>query len=425
MFAMIQRFRSTAIAALAGFATLAAAHGAEVTVQNDNLNPGDQGAIQVGFVAQERAAVWLRSPCNGNIVAVQIFWRSFFGTGEPTLEDNITISLPGTFPVPGAPLAFLEGPVMNDGVVNEFRYLDEDQVIPISVPISNGDEFVVSFTFYETPGLFDPSLVTDVNGCQAGKNAIFTQPGLTWVNGCDLGISGDFVIRAVIDCETPSGACCTVGNCTPNVLQTNCQAQGQVFHEGLTCAQVVCPPPTGACCIGGSCLPNVTQATCQSAPGGVYAGNGSTCPNACVTGACCLTDGTCLTRIQTQCNGPGMTFNGPGTTCTPNPCPQPTGACCFMGICFPDQTSAACLSLDPPGTWQGAGSVCTPDPCNCAGHDGDVNDDAVADGRDVDLFVQGILGNPTAPQICAGDFNDNSDLDTGDIPGMVNVLLGL
>jgi hypothetical protein len=45
-----------------------------------------------------------------------------------------------------------------------------------------------------------PSVVTDNDGCQAGKNGIFAIPG-GWFSSCVLGVSGDFVIRAVVDCE--------------------------------------------------------------------------------------------------------------------------------------------------------------------------------------------------------------------------------
>ena len=38
------------------------------------------------------------------------------------------------------------------------------------------------------------------------------------------------------------------------------------------------------------------------------------------SGACCLTDGTCTVTDGTTCSGLGGTFQGAGTSCTPNPC---------------------------------------------------------------------------------------------------------
>lgn len=128
-------FLLAAVAGLAGSKWTAVAE--EVVVKNDSLADGGNGAIQAGFDAGESAAAWLTSPCNGRIVAVQIFWKSLTGGQPPSLEQSITIFGNGTFPQPGPILALLEGPVMTDGFINEFRYLDELNTIPIDVPIKS------------------------------------------------------------------------------------------------------------------------------------------------------------------------------------------------------------------------------------------------------------------------------------------------
>ena len=92
------------------------------------------------------------------------------------------------------------GTVLTDGVFNEFRFLDENSVIPLIVPVFQNEQFVVSFTFENTPGIAGASLITDVDGCQANRNAIFATPPSVWFDSCSLGLSGDFVIRAVVDC---------------------------------------------------------------------------------------------------------------------------------------------------------------------------------------------------------------------------------
>lgn len=46
-----------------------------------------------------------------------------------------------------------------------------------------------------------------------------------------------------------------------------------------------------------------------------------TCSN--VTGACCQTDGSCAELTDAGCATAGGTYQGDGSTCTPNPCPQP------------------------------------------------------------------------------------------------------
>ena len=62
----------------AGIVSLGAhtsAYADEVVIQNDSLAGGATAAICPCFAAGEEAAVWLTSPFDGNIVAIQIFWR--------------------------------------------------------------------------------------------------------------------------------------------------------------------------------------------------------------------------------------------------------------------------------------------------------------------------------------------------------------
>src|SRR5204863_152656 len=75
------------------------------------------------------------------------------------------------------------------------------------------------------------------------------------------------------------------------------------------------------------------------------------------TGACCAGDGTCAVTTQAVCAG---AYQGDGTGCMPNPCPQPprccdpgTGACVFGNVV------AGC-----PGTFVPIGpGACMPNPC--------------------------------------------------------------
>jgi hypothetical protein len=178
----------------------AGARADEVVVQNDSVTDFGQVAIQAGFAADERAAAWLTSPCDGDIVAVQMLWQSLSGNTPPMAGDSISIHAAGTFPVPGTLLELLPAPLLSDGFLNEFRYVDEAGTVPLVVPVDENELFVVSFRFAEAPGGGGASVVTDINGCQAGKNGLFAIPPSTWFSSCMLGLSGDFVIRAVVDC---------------------------------------------------------------------------------------------------------------------------------------------------------------------------------------------------------------------------------
>ena len=64
--------------------------------------------------------------------------------------------------------------------------------------------------------------------------------------------------------------------------------------------------------------------------------------------------------------------------------------------------------------------VC-PVPCPAAA--GDMNGIDGTNGEDIQLFVDGVLGAPTQPEICAGDFDGDNALGFGDMSGMVNALL--
>ncbi|MGD8376983.1 MAG: multicopper oxidase domain-containing protein, partial [Acidobacteriota bacterium] len=80
--------------------------------------------------------------------------------------------------------------------------------------------------------------------------------------------------------------------------------------------------PTGSCCTGSTCQ-IVSAADCATL-GGVYNGDGTPCtPNPCVepSGACCADDGTCSEADQSVCEAGGGIFQGDGSTCAATECP--------------------------------------------------------------------------------------------------------
>lgn len=261
----------------------APAAGDEIVVQNDSLGDGGTAAICPCFAAGEEAAAWLTSPCDGNIVGIQIFWRSLTGGAAITLEDSIIVYEGGTFPNPGPVKDEFIGPALQDGGLNEFRYEDENQTIPISIPVSAGEEFVVSLKFFNAnntnPAL--PSIASDSQGCQPGKNAVKVN-GNFWASACALGVSGDWVIRAVIDCGgDPVGAACLPdGSCMEGLTEAQAIDMGGVWNgAGSECGDVQC---LGACFVPATdqCL-QFDRATCD-AVGGIWAGPGTTdCVNPC------------------------------------------------------------------------------------------------------------------------------------------------
>ena len=186
------------ISMLSGYSTAV-----EITVKNDSLVNLGTAVIVTGFVPGEKAAAWLTTPCTGNVRAVQIFWRSQAGTAASSIEQSIEILRAGTFPVPGALHTTVLGPVLNDGVLNEYRFVDENNTIPISVPVTAGETFVVAFEFGNAPpdGV-GPSVARDTDGIGAGRNGLLAVFGAStqWFNASTLGVTGDWIIRAVVDC---------------------------------------------------------------------------------------------------------------------------------------------------------------------------------------------------------------------------------
>ncbi len=165
-----------------------------VVLQNDSVVDFGEAVIQAGFGEGEHGAAWLTASCGGSMTAVRVLWLSLLGGAPSVLAESIEISQAGAFPIPGAPIRELLGPLMQDGGFNEFQ-------LEPPIPVAQGQIYVVDFTFIGGPPLTGPSLVTDANGCQAGRNGIFASPPNAWFSACGFGVSGDFAIRAVVDCQ--------------------------------------------------------------------------------------------------------------------------------------------------------------------------------------------------------------------------------
>ena len=275
-----------ALAGAIGAATIGAgATGAtaqEVLLQNDTFEGGAGINLCPCFVAGEEAAVWLTSPCDGNIVGIQIYWQSFFGGDDPKIEDSIRIYEAGTFPNAGPLIDELLAPVLTDGFLNEFRTVDS---VPISIPISAGETFVVSLRFFNPNenDFFAGTIGSDDDGCTNNANTVRFTNG-TWNNACALGVSGDWVIRAIVECDgaDPQGACCLPdGGCAEGLTLGECTALDGFWNgSGTLCSEVPC---TGACFIPatGNCAPDFDKPTCDLV-GGDWQGPGTTeCNDSC------------------------------------------------------------------------------------------------------------------------------------------------
>ncbi|MFK7883671.1 MAG: GC-type dockerin domain-anchored protein [Phycisphaerales bacterium] len=274
--------RPMLMAAIAGMSCVSSASAQEIVLQNDSLVDGGSVNVCPCFVATEEAAVWLTSPCDGNIIGIQIFWKSFFGGADQRIEEAIYVYEGSTFPNPGPLKDELLAPLLTDGGLNEFRFVDENQTIPISIPVTEGEQFVVSLAFFNdnAEDIFAPSVVSDDSGCQVGRNAVRVN-GNSWQDACSLGVSGDWVIRAIVECSgDPTGAVCLPdGSCAEGLTEADAFALGGVFNgAGSACGDVVC---LGACFVPstGGCL-QFDKSTCD-AVGGSWQGPGTTTCDSC------------------------------------------------------------------------------------------------------------------------------------------------
>lgn len=95
---------------------------------------------------------------------------------------------------------------------------------------------------------------------------------------------------------------------------------------------------------------------------GFYTDGSLPCPAGDVPVACCFPDGSCQLLLASECDAAGGTPDPTGAAaCNPNPCPQPAiGACCIGDICvirFEDDCDR------DGGVFQGPDTTCDPDPC--------------------------------------------------------------
>ena len=101
-----------------------------------------------------------------------------------------------------------------------------------------------------------------------------------------------------------------------------------------------------------------------------YSGEGATPPLLTVdftppasTSACCFVSGDCSILTPSECTTQGGTTDA-STSCSPNPCPQPVGACCNA-----DESCSETIARDVcevgGGTFEGSGVACTTAQPNC------------------------------------------------------------
>lgn len=176
------------------------------------------------------------------------------------------------------------------------------------------------------------------------------------------------------------------------------------------------PAFTGACCLPeGECIIQ-TELACNQLFG-TFQGIGTDCAsNPCpdTTGACCLPNDDCIILSEPACNAQNGTFNGIGTDCTPNPCVT-LGACCFS---CSGSTQLTCSIQEEPdcianqGTFLGTGTTCAGGACSTEACAGDINADNRTDLNDFAILALNFGAAPANRAM--GDLNCDGIVDLND-----------
>ncbi len=238
-------------------------------------------------------------------------------------------------------------------------------------------------------------------------------------------LGGDWQPAAVCaddPCLAELQACCFPdGSCLELADQDTCENRGGEWQATALCADDPCPlPGIRVCCLGDDSCELTTLGEC-STMGGEYRGGVTTCvdnpcdadspscpgqgscfqpnstpgcededccnlvceisPSCCLEwagewgcpsfalrlcasfeGACCLPAIGCVVTDQASCEKFSGSFQGEGTVCQADTCPDeiPRGACCVNGSCL-QLTEAGCSLVV--GNWQGEGTGCSPNVC--------------------------------------------------------------
>ncbi len=195
----------------------------------------------------------------------------------------------------------------------------------------------------------------------------------------------------------PTGACCFSDDTCLILTPSDCQGQAGDYQGDFSlcdpnpCLVPVCgDPKTGDCCQANgtpfcndsACCKVVCAADsfcCDTSWDSICAGEAADLCVLCAapTGACCLSDNTCIITDEVACKGQGGVYQGDDTTCDPSPCgpviacgEPSTGDCCENNgtpFCSDLECCEAVCAADPfccETTWDGvcadeAADLCT------------------------------------------------------------------
>jgi hypothetical protein len=155
----------------------------------------------LAFLAGEQVGAVFDVPADDypiEILRLGVGWGSQFGGNPSSLEQALHI-YPAGLPNPGTAQFSLPGPVLIDGIINEF-----DISALAGNKIINSGPFTVALELAnQSSPPFGSAPMHDNMGCIAGRNAVFVIPD-GWSDACPLGVTGNWVFHVVyrqLDCS--------------------------------------------------------------------------------------------------------------------------------------------------------------------------------------------------------------------------------
>jgi hypothetical protein len=178
----------------------------------------------------------------------------------------------------------------------------------------------------------------------------------------DIQTCGDFEIADATWPDSGTGTAVTWGAAqTGSLTEVAWSAHYAYASYGPDVLQLIPNPVQGANFADDDVPSNVDPIAGLGAYG-FYTDGSLPCPADDVPLPCCFADGSCSLEFPVDCDAlGGSPAPGGETACNPNPCPAPAiGACCIDTLCiirFEDDCAAS------GGVFQGPDSTCDPDPC--------------------------------------------------------------
>jgi hypothetical protein len=161
--------------------------GPGTVLSNDGWLSGQAVAFQGGFAAGETAAVRLvpPGPCPCRLDRVQFLFGGSGATHDVTLR--VWDDAPGTL----APGALLYSTTIS--LTGSDEFLQEVDLSPVGLMVGGPIRIGLEFSH---AGL--PSVARDDDGIHPGSNFV-DETSLGWVDSQSLGLTGDWIVRAVLD----------------------------------------------------------------------------------------------------------------------------------------------------------------------------------------------------------------------------------